>query len=270
MGQWFAAMLAAQRFALDLADTSLELRAGQFPDWHDTGVDYDIIVVAAPIAATDQILADLAKLRPSGLIFDIASLKTPLRRGIQALANAGCKVASLHPMFGPDTELLSRHHLIFVDAGCPEATEEARALFSGTLVEQLNLALDDHDRLIAYVLGLSHALNVTFVAALQRSGESASELIKMSSTTFDAQLLVSAAVSRDNPYLYCQIRCLNEFGSEALDAMCESAEHVRELIAAGDEKGFVDLLEKGHEYFALRRRPDDQVRNHGTRRRIGD
>ena len=267
MGQWFAGMLAAQGFAVDLADTTLELGPGQYPDWRDAGVDYDIIIVATPIAVSNQILLDLAKLRPTGLIFDIASLKTPLRQGIQTLAQAGCKVASLHPMFGPETELLSRRHLIFVDAGCPEATLEVKELFAGTLAEQLDLSLDDHDRHIAYVLGLSHALNVTFFNALQRCGVAASELIKMSSTTFDAQLLVSAAVARENPYLYFEIQHLNEFGDEALGAMCESAEHIRDLIATGDAQGFVDVMEKGQQYFALRRRPDDEAHAQGNRRR---
>ena len=259
MGQWFAAMLAAQGFAIDLADPTLELGPGRFLNWRDAGVDYDIIVVATPITTSIQILTDLAELRPPGLIFDIASLKTPLREGIQALANAGCRVASLHPMFGPETELLSRRHLIFVDTGCPEATLEAKELFSGTLAEQLDMTLENHDRLIAYVLGLSHALNVTFFDALQRCGEGATELMNMSSTTFDAQLLVSAAVARDNPRLYFDIQHLNEFGNEALTAMCESAEHVRELIVAGDAEGFVGLMERGQEYFALRRRPGEQA-----------
>lgn len=215
MGQWFAEMLIAQGFAVDLADINLDSGPGRFSDWRDAGVSYDIIVVATPIAETNRILLQLAELSAAGLIFDVASLKTPLRQGLQALAKAGCKVTSLHPMFGPDTELLSGRHLIFVDAGCPRATVEAKELFSETLVAQLDLALDDHDRLVAYVLGLSHALNVTFFDALQRSGTSASQLIKMSSTTFDAQLLVSAAVARDNPNLYFEIQRLNEYGAEA-------------------------------------------------------
>jgi chorismate mutase/prephenate dehydrogenase len=267
MGQWFAEMLAAQGFAVDLADTTLDSGPGRFSNWRDAGVNYDIIIVATPISASNQILVELAELRATGLIFDIGSLKTPLRPGMQALAKAGCKVASLHPMFGPDTVLLSNQHLIFVDAGCPEATAEAKELFSGTLAEQLELTLEDHDRLIAYVLGLSHALNVTFFDALQRCGESASKLIRMSSTTFDAQLLVSAAVARENPQLYFDIQRLNEYGHEALDAMCESAEHLRSLIAAGDAQGFLDVMEKGQEYFALRRRTGENARAQGNRRR---
>ena len=38
------------------------------------------------------------------------------------------------------------------------------------------MSLDDHDRLIAYVLGLSHALNIAFFTALAESGEAAPKL----------------------------------------------------------------------------------------------
>ena len=55
--------------------------------------------------------------RPRGTIFDIGSLKTPLRAGLDALRSLGCNVTSLHPMFGPDTELLSGRHVIFIDVG---------------------------------------------------------------------------------------------------------------------------------------------------------
>jgi chorismate mutase/prephenate dehydrogenase len=103
------------------------------------------------------------------------------------------------------------------------------------------------------VLGLSHALSVAFFTALADSGEAAPKLATMSSTTFDAQLLVSAAVARDNPYLYFEIQNLNEFGLQPLEALCESADRVRRLVANGDEAGFVKLMKKGRDYMALRR-----------------
>jgi chorismate mutase/prephenate dehydrogenase len=55
------------------------------------------------------------------VIFDVGSLKSPLRAGLNALKSHGCRVTSLHPMFGPDTELLSGRHVIFVEAGSAEA-----------------------------------------------------------------------------------------------------------------------------------------------------
>ncbi|HSG58864.1 MAG TPA: prephenate dehydrogenase/arogenate dehydrogenase family protein [Woeseiaceae bacterium] len=252
MGGWFADFFRSQGFATTIADPGVADGPGQFSDWTDAGVDFDIIIVAAPLAVSGRVLAQLAVLKPRGLIFDIGSLKTPLRDGLQELHRAGCRVTSLHPMFGPDTRLLSGRHLVFCDAGNDSATADAKELFSPTMVEQLDMSLDDHDRLIAYVLGLSHALNIAFFTALAESGEAAPKLAQMSSTTFDAQLLVSAAVAQDNPHLYFEIQNLNRFGVEPLDALCEAASRIRELVVADDEQGFVDLMEKGRAYMALR------------------
>jgi chorismate mutase/prephenate dehydrogenase len=107
--------------------------------------------------------------------------------------------------------------------------------------------------MIAYVLGLSHALNIAFFTALAESGEAAPELAQLSSTTFDAQLLVAAAVARDNPHLYFEIQHLNRFGLGPLDALCEAATRIRQLVASGDESGFVELMKNGAKYLARRR-----------------
>lgn len=252
MGGWFADFFRSQGFATDIADAAVAPGEGRHADWRDAGIDYDIIVVATPIATSNTILEELAALAPAGLVFDIGSLKTPLRAGLTALREAGCRVASLHPMFGPDTELLSGRHLIFVDAGSPEATAAAKELFSATMAEQLDMSLDDHDRLIAYVLGLSHALNIAFFTALAESGEAAPKLAKLSSTTFDTQLVVASNVARENPHMYFEIQHLNEFGLGPLDALCESVTRIRELVASGDETGFVEVMTRGRDYLATR------------------
>lgn len=252
MGGWFVEFFRSQGFVTDIADKQVDPGPGQYSDWTEAGVEYDIIVVATPLAISANILLELAELGPQGLIFDIGSLKTPLRAGLKALTDAGCKVTSLHPMYGPGTELLSGRHLIFVDVGVPSATAEAKELFAATMVEQLNMDIDDHDRLIAYVLGLSHALNIAFVTALAESGEAAPQLAKLSSTTFDAQLLVAAAVTRDNPRLYFEIQNLNDYGLGPLEALCDSAAKLRSVVAEGDESGFIDMMEKGRAYLETR------------------
>ena len=252
MGRWFADFFASQGFATTIADVTVEDGPGRFRNWTDAGVDYDVIVVAAPLAVSGRILAQLAVLKPQGLVFDIGSLKSPLLDGLEELRSAGCRVTSLHPMFGPDTRLLSGRHLIFCDAGDAQATADAKELFAATMVEQLDMGLDDHDRLIAYVLGLSHALNIAFFTALADSGEAAPRLARMSSTTFDSQLLVSAAVAQDNPHLYFEIQNLNKFGLGPLDALCEAAQRIRETVAVGDEQAFVELMERGRDYLAMR------------------
>ncbi len=252
MGGWFVDFFRSQGFAVEVADSGIADGDEGYADWRDAGVDYDIIIVATPLAVSAEILSELAGLKPSGLVFDIGSLKTPLRAGLTALRDAGCKVTSVHPMYGPYTKLLSGKHLIFVDVGVPEATAQAKELFTATMVEELDMDVDDHDRLIAYVLGLSHALNIAFFTALAESGEAAPRLAQLSSTTFDSQLLVSAAVAGDNPRLYFEIQNLNDYGLDPLDALCESAARIRRLVASGEEDEFVRLMENGRRYLAAR------------------
>ena len=192
MGAWFAHFLSSQGFAIEIADPSPAAVA--FPrvaDWRDNALDHDLIVVATPMKVAGDVLTELAARRPRGVVVDIGSLKSPLRGGLERLVAAGCKVTSIHPMFGPDTRLLSGRHVVFCDVGVPEATRAARALFASTMAEQIEMSVDDHDRLMAYVLGLSHALNLAFFTALAASGELVPRLQRMSSTTFDAQLKVA-------------------------------------------------------------------------------
>ena len=253
MGGWFVDFFDSQGFATTIADTTVQDGPGAFRYWKDAGIDYDVIVVATPMAVSGEILSELAEMSPQGLVFDIGSLKTPLKAGLAALAHAGCKVTSLHPMYGPDTELLSGRHLIFIDVGSAEAITEAKELFAATMVDELDMGLDEHDRLISYVLGLSHALNIAFFTALAESGEAAPKLARLSSTTFDAQLLVSAAVAQDNPRMYFEIQHLNKFGLDPLDALYESVARIREVVANGNEDAFVELMKSGREYLATRR-----------------
>jgi len=253
MGAWFGQFLSSQGFAVEIADPSSE--ESPFPrieDWRTHDLDQDVIIVATPIKVAGSVLSQLADLRPLGLIIDIGSLKSPLRAGLERLVAAGCRVTSIHPMFGPDTRLLSGRHVIFVDVGVESATREAQALFGSTMAEQLTMSLDEHDRLMAYVLGLSHALNLAFFTALAGSGELASRLQKMSSTTFDAQLKVASLVATDNPHLYFEIQALNDYGAASLQALRAAAERIQGLVETRDEAGFVALMAAGRRYLENR------------------
>jgi chorismate mutase/prephenate dehydrogenase len=253
MGRWMADFLASQGFRVVIADP-----AGEVPgfawraDWRDDPLDEDLVVVAAPLKVSGQILEALAVRRPRGIVFDIGSLKSPLRAGLAALREAGVAVTSVHPMFGPDTALLSGRHVIFIDLGVPEALAEARSLFASTMADLVVMDLDEHDRLIAFVLGLSHALNIAFFTALAESGEAAPRLARMSSTTFDAQLDVATRVAGESPELYYEIQSLNDFGEDSLQALSAAVERLHRAVREHDPQAFTDMMRRGREYLMVR------------------
>jgi chorismate mutase/prephenate dehydrogenase len=254
MGGWFTSFLSSQGFDVEVADPKAVAPAVKtIADWRTSDLTHDFIVVAAPLGATNTILQQLAQRKPRGVVFDLGSLKSPLRAGLTALRTAAVAVTSLHPMFGPDTELLSGRHVIFIDLGSADALAQARALFAPTMAEQVVMGLDEHDRLIAYVLGLSHALNIAFFTALAESGEAAPRLVQLSSTTFDAQFDIASDVAAESPELYYEIQRLNDFGAESLDALARAVEAVRSAVFSGDQARFTALMRQGHEYVKGRR-----------------
>ena len=253
IGGWFAQFLGSQGFAVEIADPRRPADLPGLDDWAASDLSHDFIVVATPLAATNAILTALAARRPSGVVFDVASIKTPLRSGLQALCAAGVRTGSVHPMFGPDTELLSGRHVIFIDLKAGDSLERVRALFAPTMVEQVVMGLEEHDRLIAYVLGLSHALNIAFFTALAASGEDAPRLVQMSSTTFDAQFDIASKVAEESPELYFEIQRANDFGAESLNALARAVESIRNAVASDDKQAFAALMEQGLAYTRGRR-----------------
>jgi chorismate mutase/prephenate dehydrogenase len=255
MGGWFADFMSSQGYRVVVADPRAAAsdyeRVG---DWHGVELAHDFVVVATPLKIANEVLIELAARRPRGVVFDIGSLKTPLRKGLNALRDAGCAVTSVHPMFGPDTELISGRHVICCDVGHADANAEAQSLFASTMAEQVVMTLDEHDRLIAYVLGLSHALNIVFFTALAESGEAAPKLARMSSTTFDSQLDVASRVAAESPELYYEIQRLNDYGGESRHALREAVERLLDAVEDGDEAAFSRMMRRGSEYLAGRAR----------------
>ncbi|MDH5644225.1 MAG: prephenate dehydrogenase/arogenate dehydrogenase family protein, partial [Gemmatimonadota bacterium] len=250
MGLWFTRFLSSQNFSVIVADPSgAPDGIAHLPDWHDADLNCDLIVVATPLTIANDILHELAALKPPGLVFDIASLKGPVSSGLRALNDAGVDVTSIHPMFGPSAELLSGKHVIFVDCGAPKATDTVRALFEPTMAIQVDMGVDDHDRAIAYVLGLSHAVNIAFFSALAKSGEDAVDLARLSSTTFDSQLKIASNVAAENPHLYYEIQALNRYGLDALTALHDVTSYLKETVESKNEDGFVEIMTEGGEYL---------------------
>lgn len=258
MGNWMARFLHAQGFEVEIVDPAAgDSPFPRLPDLDAAVLDHDVLVVAAPLRASDRILRDLARRRPSGLIFDVGSLKQPLAGALAELRAQGCLVASVHPMFGPDVVMLSGHHVLFVDTGVAEAMDAARGLFADTMAECVTVSLAEHDAVMAWVLGLSHLLNVAFAVLLGQHPDHARLLRRLSGSTFARQLELATAVASENPSLYYEIQHLNPAGSETVTAFSDTLSRLAEHVRAGDETAFTAAMRQAHQ--ALSATTEDQI-----------
>jgi chorismate mutase/prephenate dehydrogenase len=246
MGDWFVQFLNAQGYDAWVADPAGQ-GAGQawWSDWREAPTDVDLTVVATPLRIGAEILRDLIERRPEGVVLEIGSVKAPLETALKRLADSGVDVVSIHPLFGPDTELLSGRHVALIDLGRPRATATARDLFASTMAIVVEMGLAEHDRLMAWILGLSHALSLAFAEALRSGGIPIEDVARLASTTFDEQLRVARRVVSENPALYFEIQHLNPQGREVLAALHDAVARLAVLIEDGDEAAFVHLMQMG-------------------------
>jgi len=252
MGDWMARYLDTVGYNTDVADpVQAESPFSIVEDWESVIDNYDVVVVAVPLRPSNAVLHRLAELKPRGLVFDIGSLKSPMTSGLEALADADCRVCSVHPMFGPNEVGLSGRHILFVDVGNVEALAEARALFAHTAAECVDLSLAEHDEVMAWVLGLSHLVNIAFASALAESGEAVPLLRKISSSTFNAQLKVAAQVVSENPHLYYEIQQGNAMTGDVVGQFRRVLDELARAVRVGDEISWTRAMEIANDRISL-------------------
>jgi chorismate mutase/prephenate dehydrogenase len=211
--------------------------------------DAEVILVATSLAPGKDVLREVLALEPTGLVSDIFSLKSHVLDVLTDAAARGLRVASLHPLFGPDVRTLGGRVMAVCDCGNAAAAGEAAALFRDTALTLTRIPVEQHDDFMRYVLGLSHLTAILFATTLARSGRGFAELSAMASTTFYKEARTAAEVARENPYLYFEIQNLNRHSAELFALVKESLEAIENAALADGPQRFVELMERGRAYF---------------------
>ncbi|WP_116368708.1 prephenate dehydrogenase/arogenate dehydrogenase family protein [Parahaliea mediterranea] len=146
--------------------------------------DADLIVVATPtlVAARmlEQILPRLAAQGRAPVITDVASVKGSLQRA--AIDSCGAMPPNLvlgHPIAGSEKsgvessreDLFVNHRVILTPApeNDPQAIQLVRDMWLATGAEVVDMAVDDHDAVLAATSHLPHMLAYALVDALAQS-----------------------------------------------------------------------------------------------------
>ncbi len=249
MGLWLSRFFEAQGHTVHICDQS----EGEVP-WSrvtlSEGVaQADVVVLATPLKATPQVLREVLEVEGDPLIFDICSLKSQVAPLLKQAAEQGRRVTSLHPMFAPGAVLLHGRAVLVCDAGCRRATDQAKELFADTALGLYEFDLLEHDKIMAVVLGMSHAVNLQFAGAVARFGLPFDFLGKVASTTFAKQVKTTAEVAEENPALYHEIQNFNAVTPDMFDLLSDSLERLRQASLQRDGQAFLDFMNECRGYL---------------------
>lgn len=251
MGRWFCSYLESSGREVLTVDPSGPTRGFRRVASVEQGLALlgaqDVVLVCTPMQHSAEVLREVRSVGTRALVADICSIKEPVRAELRALARSGHKVASLHPMWGPDAVLLSDKNLLVLDCGSRAAVREAKALFKGTAVRAHELPLEDHDKLMGWALGLPHVANLAFSLALTRSGLRPEDLERLGGPTMKNMLRVARGVAHENKELYHGIQALNPHTPAVRAAFEESLGELQRSL--GDPRRFAALMASCEAYY---------------------
>jgi chorismate mutase/prephenate dehydrogenase len=229
MGRLFARWLKGRGYLVLVADPAGAPR-GFAKTSLDAAADADVIVVAASLSRAAEALSDVVACRPRGLVFDIASVKTPLLPAFEKARCSGVAIASVHPMFGPDVTSFKGHDLIVCDCGNAAAARKVRALFAGSGAKIATMPLADHDPWVARTMGLTHAVALGVAAALAILNVNVKKLDGRASTSFRRLVELVGPILAQEPELTWTIQAGNPHSEEALLQFEREMTAVRKLF----------------------------------------
>jgi prephenate dehydrogenase len=231
---------AAEREAALEAGAVAEAPSG----WHEAAAEADLVVLAAPLRASCALLVDVAAVTSQETtLSDVASLKAPL---VRAAAEAGVsdRWVGSHPMAGSERsgfeaargDLYEGARVWTVAA--PEADDRVSRVHAlwrsvGAIPEAIDA--EAHDTLMALASHLPQLASNALAAVMANAGVIPAQL---GPGGRDATRLAASG-----PGLW---RDLFEHASPelagGLHALARAAEHIAELLEAGDLDGLEELM----------------------------
>ena len=250
MGRWLCRYFQSRGFPVTVNDTAGPLEDFPFePDLAKGIAEADVIVVSVPMSVAPAVLEQVAGLRPKALLFDICSIKAPVEKQLRTMGASGLRAASVHPMFGPNLWPLSSGTILYSDCGNGVAVLEAKDLFRASGAAAVDVSLDHHDELMAFLLGLSHVTLLAFARSVALSPFDLPGLRRPAGTTFSRLSLAAAGLLEDPAGLLRDIQALNPHTPAVHRHLREALDDWRRASEDSDTKDFVAMIEHARTYF---------------------
>ena len=167
----------------------------------------------------------LPYLKPHCILADIASVKTNLK---EFYAASGFPFVSTHPMFGPTFANLSNlmeENTIIISEGDHLGKIFFKDLYSKLKLKIFEYTFDEHDRTVAYSLGIPFASTLVFTATMVHQDAPG--------TTFRRHMNIARGLFSEDDYLLTEI-LFNPRTPHQIKRIQEKLNVLQEIIEAKD------------------------------------
>lgn len=250
MGAWAARFASNRGAAVSVHDPRGTLDGYENLQSPEDGAgDADFVIIASPLGTAKEDLRALFSAKPSGIIFDLCSVKSYLKDVLREGVAKGFRITSVHPMFGPGAITPRGKNVLVCSCGCGEADAAARQLFENEGAIVTDVPIDGHDRLIAHVLGAPHICALVFGRAVSKSGLSPKDLATVHGPSFAALCALAGSISRESRRVYHDIQKLNPHTAEVIRSIEQALDELRNASLDDDPGRFARIMDDERDFF---------------------
>lgn len=204
----------------------------------------DLIVVAVPTLAVEEVFIALNNAQASAVVTDVASVKGSVLSAAERVYGAvPSNFVPGHPIAGrersgvdsADSTLFRGHRVILTPLAStrPEAVAVVEAMWAACGAEHVHMEADHHDRILAFTSHLPHVLAYALVRALASEDDS-EEIFRFAAGGFRDFTRIASS----DPVMWSNILMANRIEVlAALDHFAATLGRLREDVARSDAEG---------------------------------
>jgi len=203
----------------------------------------DVILVSVPIDNFEPVVQELQPyINPKQVVIDITSIKVFPVEIMHKYIKTGLTLGT-HPVFGPGARSMAKQNFILTPTN-----EEERALAQRVreylLVRGARVTLmapQEHDEMMAVILGLSHFIAIVSADTLLSLG-GLKQRDTISGTTYKLLLTLVESVISEDPEFYASLQMSLPNMAKIEELFLENSKTWAELVKNKDQRQFVHRM----------------------------
>lgn len=202
----------------------------------------NVVFVTVPIGVTVEVIEEIAPaLSSEQVLVDLTSVKAVLAPHLMKLP---CEVLSLHPMFSPSLTNYNGQTCVSCRLKSGELSRMVESLLTALGISIVEMTVDEHDRTMAIVQGLTHFQAFTAAHCMVQRGVEPRETLAVSSPVYRLRMMMVGRILAQDPKLYAEIQIHNPYVRDVLQTLQQSTELFMNAIERRDVDGFAEECRK--------------------------
>jgi len=204
--------------------------------------ELDVLVLSTPIHTLAPLVARYgAHLTPGALLTDLGSLKAPVEQAMLSLDRADLELLGLHPLFAPVLPFRGQNLAAVMTRPGPRA-RAMLSLFAHEGANVIEMSAAEHDALMAFSQGLSHALVTALGRVALNRNIDLSRLARLSTPFNRCLVLLLGRMASFDAELYSEIQVANPLYPPLLDLAVGELQTLRDLLRRSDRGAVTDYI----------------------------